>query len=151
MNLCEEKMVDNGSFTVEATFIICITIWIIISTMYLAFYVHDEAAIYTMSQEYMDGCIRENEDVDDKDFKAYLNKHTMLCKVTDVNTNKSLLKCQTNIKYMADINLGFTGVLMSGMKEKDMCVEHENRNPVRELWLVNKDIKEDGEDEINGD
>ena len=46
----------EGSFTVEATFVVTITLWIIFALCYLSLFSHDQAVLYSSGQR----CLREN-------------------------------------------------------------------------------------------
>lgn len=140
----------GASFTVEAVFIMTITVWIFISICYFSLYSHDSALIGSLGHNYIEMQMESKEEMKENklenEAKKYIQKQLFICEIEDIAVHKKVLSLDMEIRYRADIRFPFAEKLMTGKAGKVIRFSHELLRPAQYLWdsEVAKNIYEQG-------
>lgn len=119
----------RASFTVEAAFVMSITIWVLTGICYLSLYSHDQAAMYSLLQNYLETSVENGKDCSEsemqKGMKVYLQKHCVICRVDSVLVKKELLSVRAEVKFHPEITLPVIRRLLSAEKSGIISGSHE--------------------------
>ncbi len=130
--------IRRGSFTVEATFVVSLCIWIVLLICYIAMYAHDCTAMYSLGKHYLEeafenGKVPSEEHASEK-LQKYLQKHVMICKVRDVAVEKKLLSVEAKFTYEAKVSVPFIRHLLTGESGKSMTLTRGDFSPAQRMW-----------------
>ena len=114
----------EGSFTVEATFVVTITLWIIFALCYLSLFSHDQAVLYSGGQR----CLREN--YSEQKCKEVMQKQLFILKIDDVDCNTNVLYRKLKVKA----KIVMTAPFLSSQKEYCDEMQIENWTCSKRLW-----------------
>ena len=133
-----DKDMSRGSFTVEATFVVMISIWIVLIVCYVSMYAHDEATLYSIGKNYMEissenGSISREEQVAEG-MRKYLQKHVLIGQIKNVSIEKRLLYVQAEFEYEAKVRMPFVKRLLTGTDGKKVVLTHERYSPTEQMW-----------------
>ena len=76
----------KGSFTLEATFVVTIILWIVFSLCYLSLLSHDQVVLYSGGQK----CLREN--YREEQSREVIQKQLFILKINKVVCKENVLK-----------------------------------------------------------
>ena len=122
----------EGSFTVEATFVVTITLWIIFALCYLSLFSHDQAVLYSSGQR----CLRET--YSEKKCKEVMQKQLFILKIDDVDCNTNVLYRKLKVKA----KIVMTAPFLSSQKEYCDEMQIENWTCSKRLWDTKRMKKE---------
>ena len=86
-------MMCRGYYTVEATFIVTICVWMLVALCYTGFYVHDELLLESEGNEQTAAWIaegRKEREKWEKQLRSILQKKMFLLKISAVDAKKGL-------------------------------------------------------------
>lgn len=127
----------TASFTVEAVFIMSITIWVIFSICYLSIYAHDRTAIYSLGEGFLEEVVENGKEWEDKDtfrFRKYLEEHLIILKIKEVSVRKKVLSVEADILFYVDIHVPFIQKMLTGEDGKQIYLSHERIFPPYYMW-----------------
>lgn len=128
----------KASFTVEAAFVMSITIWVMAGICTLSLFSHDQTAMYSLMQNYLEHSVENGKQLADseiqKGMKEYLQEHGMICRVDAVFIKKDLLSIRADVTFHPEITLPFVRQLLSADKGRTIDVSHERLFAPYYLW-----------------
>lgn len=128
----------RASFTVEAVFIMSITIWILLSICYLSMYAHDCTAIYSLGESFLEREVENGKECKEQEMvsalKDYLTEHLMISQIEEVSVKKKLLSVEGEILFCVDIHVPFLKNILTGEKGKRVHLSHEKIFPPYYMW-----------------
>ncbi|MCI5937388.1 MAG: hypothetical protein MRZ36_05295 [Eubacterium sp.] len=143
------KVNVKGYFTVEATFITAISIWVLIGLMYGGFYVHDRVVLSAYTCGNFNTWIRTQDLSRTKwedTFQKDLNKKLFLLNVKKVSVKQLLIEKRVSVSYQIPIAWGLLKRLWQGNQSditETFCFGIHR--PAQSLWAfqdVSKGEKE---------
>ena len=136
-----ENICLNGrkaSFTVEAVFVINITIWVLMAVCYAAVYSHDRTAMFSMAEQYIEQAVEDGKKFTASDMetglKQYVNEHLFLCRADSISVKKELLSVRVDITFHAEVSVPFIKRLLTGDKGRKISLSHELLFAPEYLW-----------------
>lgn len=127
-----ENLRVNGkraSFTVEAVFVVSIVIWIVAAICYLSVLSHDQTALFSLTQNYVEQAVENGKEFTEsglgKGLMQYISSHMMLCHIHHISVKKNLLSVSVDIEFMADVQFPFARALLSAGHLRTTRVFHE--------------------------
>lgn len=129
---------QEGSFTVEATFVVNLVIWIILSICYLSYYSHDVTVAYSLGQ----GCLErgfsngadKNEGEIQEAIRSDLSKCLMICKLQNIEVKKQLTRVDVRLHLQLKIHFPFIRQLLTGTEGKIISLSYERLFAPHALW-----------------
>ncbi len=119
----------KASFTVEAVFIMTISIWVTASICYLSVYSHDRTALYSLAQNYLEQSVENGKNFTESEvrsgLKKYLEEHMLLFRIDGVSVKKGALSIQSEIRFHIEARLPFAARLLSSDSERRSSISHE--------------------------
>lgn len=126
----------NGYYTVEATFVVTICIWVLAALCFGGLYIHDRAVLSSTVNEMTAEWI-EKEEVKKKDWvktaKSQLNETLFLMQVNRVEAEKTLSVWNIRVRYELPGALTYLKKIWS---EKVYETTREDVNPAVYKWDV---------------
>ncbi len=118
----------RGSYTVEATFIVTIVIWIIVHICYGGMYVHDRLILGSVSNEALAFrlAIQESENQWNTEIKSEIQEALFFMDVSSVKIESGLAS------YKMSVNCTYT--IFGKKKKYTYKTERENVNPTIYKW-----------------
>lgn len=111
------KVSIKGYITVEATFIVAISIWVLISMMYGGFYVHDRVVLSSYTCGNFNDWVR-TQDISrtkrEETFQKELNKKLFLLKVKNVSIKEMIIEKRVSVSYHIPIAWGLLKKIWQG-------------------------------------
>lgn len=142
--------VSKASFTVEAVFVVTIVIWIVAAVCYLSVYSHDEAALYTLTQNFLELAVENGKDLKESEvqigLRKYLEEHLILTRTKQVGVKKKLRFVYADIEYYADVRFPFASMLLPAARGKQIRISHEKLFAPDYMWdceAVKEGIKDE--------
>lgn len=136
-----ENICLNGrkaSLTVEAVFVINITIWVLMAVCYVAVYSHDRTAMFSMAEHYIEQAVEDGKKFTASDMetglKQYVNEHLFLCRADSISVRKELLLVRVDITFHAEVSVPFIKRLLTGEKGRKISLSHELLFAPEYLW-----------------
>ena len=136
-----ENICLNGrkaSLTIEAVFVINITIWVLMAVCYAAVYSHDRTAMFSMAEHYIEQAVEDGKKFTASDMetglKQYVNEHLFLCRADSISVKKELLSVRVDITFHAEVSVPFIKRLLTGEKGKKISLSHELLFAPEYLW-----------------
>ena len=130
--------VRRASFTVEAVFVMSITIWIIMAICYLALYSHDNAVMYSLAEHYVEQAVEDGKEWKESELqsglKKYLQKHVMISQIDRVSVNRQVLSVKAEIAYHVNVEMPFIKTVLSGGHGATVCVFSKVLFPPYYMW-----------------
>ena len=84
--------IRKASFTVEAVFVVTIVIWIVAAICYLSVYSHDEVALYTLTQNFLELAAENGKQLKESEvqigLREYLEEHLILSRMRRVGVKE---------------------------------------------------------------
>ncbi len=129
---------NRGSFTVEATFVVTISIWVVLMVCYLALYAHDETAMYSLGHNYLEMAFENGASPSEaeaaNELQQYLQKHMLIGRIYEVSVEKKWFSMEAVFRYETTISVPFIRKLLTGEKGVTMIVSRENFRPAERMW-----------------
>ena len=99
----------EASYTVEAVFVGCITIWVILALLYSSFYIHDRMILGSeIANRIESGSERGEWSVSEKEENnlcRLLNEKLFLMKINQVSLTKKIASVRADVRYSLPISL----------------------------------------------
>ena len=99
----------EASYTVEAVFVGCITIWVILALLYSSFYIHDRMILGSEIGNRIEcGSERGELSVSEKEENnlcRLLNEKLFLMKINQVSLTKKIASVRADVRYSLPISL----------------------------------------------
>lgn len=128
----------KASFTVEAVFVINITIWVLAAVCYAAVYSHDRTAMYSMAEHVMEQSVENGKKFTVTEMEArmkqYMNEHLFLCRADRITVKRAFLSIRADITFHAEVRVPFIQKLLTGEKGRKISVSHEVLFAPEYLW-----------------
>ena len=128
----------KASFTVEAVFVINITIWVLAAVCYAAVYSHDRTAMYSMTEQFMEQSVENGKKFTESEMETgmeqYMNEHLFLCRADRITVKRALLSVRTDISFHVEVRVPFLQKLLTGEKGRKISVSHEVLFAPEYLW-----------------
>ena len=122
---------SGGYYTVEATFIVTITIVVTVAVLYAGLYVHDRMVIESVSARWLMRWEHQTSDekMSEEEFtgglKADLEKFVFMLPVHDIDVDEGLLSADVTVSYGISLSFGFLNKIWGGtegVREEDASV-----------------------------
>ncbi len=130
--------VSRGSFTVEATFVVTISMWIVLMVCYIAMYAHDEVALYSLSHNYLEMTFENEADPQEdrvaQGLSQYLQRHLVIGRVRDVSVKNKLLSVEAEFTYEVSVSVAFIKKMMTGKEGITLKMSREKFEPAKRMW-----------------
>lgn len=127
-----------GSFTVEATFVIPISIWIVVLVCYLAMYAHDETVLVSLGHNYLEMAFENGENPSvsslETNMQKYLQKHLLIGQVDEVAVKKTGWSVCASFTYQSKVSESFIKKLLTGKEGRKVSVSRERFLPAERMW-----------------
>lgn len=118
----------TASFTVEAVFVMCITVWVLAAVCYLSVYSHDRTVLYALAQNYLEQSVENGKEFSKTDLesgmKQYIGKHLFLCRIEKIRVEKKVMSVSAEITFYADVNIPFARKLLTGDRGRNINLSH---------------------------
>lgn len=128
----------KASFTVEAVFVMSITVWVLAGICYLSLYSHDQTAMYSLVQNQLEMSVENGRECSETDIqnglREYLQKHSMICRIDQVSVKKNMLSVQVDVRFHPEITLPFVRQLLSAEGGRTISCSHEVLFAPYYLW-----------------
>lgn len=136
-------MMKRGYYTVEATFVMMITILIFLSICLGGMYVHDKVILSSVANQHLASWISSEKQMKEQKWetslKEKLEKKLLLLQVKKIEASKHLLFRKVEIKVSVPITEPFVKkVLLKGKKEMSFKITREDITPANYMWDVRK-------------
>lgn len=131
----------RGSYTVEATFIVTISLFVIMSVCYAAMFVHDKAAVlscgrYQAEYHLQDGKVPGKELLE-SDIQRSLQGKLFIIHIQSVTVKKQVLQYKITINYTLSLSVPVLKQILLGSREsKAFILEHGYFRPSLAMWDV---------------
>lgn len=129
---------QTASFTVEAVFIMSITIWILLSICYLSMYAHDQTAIYSLGESFLERTVENGKEWKEGEtasgLRQYLQEHLMISQIKEVSVRKKVLSVEADVLFCVDIHVSFLKRMLTGENGKQVYLSHEKIFPPYYMW-----------------
>lgn len=99
---CDLSMRRGGYYTLEATFIVSICIWVIFALCYTGFYVHDSLLLESGVNEHLASGRGDN--AWEKNTKRELQKKMLLLRIRQVKVKKQLTSVKVKVNYTLPVS-----------------------------------------------
>lgn len=130
--------VRKASFTVEAVLVVTIVVWIVAAICYLSVYSHDEVALYTLTQNFLELVAENGNELKESEvqigLRKYLEEHLILSRTRRVDVEEKPQFVQAYIEYYADVKFPFARILLSAVRGKQICISHEKLFAPDYMW-----------------
>lgn len=122
----------SASFTVEATFVMIIFIWVIMILLYGAIYIHDETVMKSLLQlRLQQGYTEETE------IKKVVQEKLFLIQCDEVKATQGILHDKLILSYHVNIRDKLIQKVLLGSKEhREICVEKGKGTPAELIWTA---------------
>ncbi len=128
----------KASFTVEAVFIMSITIWVLISICYLSMYAHDQTAIYSLGESFLEETVENGKEWKETEtasaLRKYVEEHLMISRIGKVSVKKKILSVEADILFYVNIRIPFLKRMLTGENGKQIHLSHEKIFPPYYMW-----------------
>lgn len=128
----------KASLTVEAVFVINITMWVLMAVCYAAVYSHDRTVMFSMAEHYIEQAVEDGKKFTASDMetglKQYVNEHLFLCRADSISVKKELLSVRVDITFHAEVSVPFIKRLLTGEKGRKISLSHELLFAPEYLW-----------------
>lgn len=130
----------RASFTVEAVFVVSMIVWVVASVCYLSVFTHDQAAMFSLTQSYVEQ-MEENgneftEDRLEAGLAPYLRSHMMLCRISYISVKKKLTSVNVEIEYTAEVRFPFARELLRAGRPRRAQICHEVLFAPHRMWSM---------------
>jgi hypothetical protein len=123
----------NGSYTVEAVFVITISLFVIVSIYYAAMFMHDKAVILTVSHYHLDS--KTQEESMENSIKSGLEDKLFIAYVKNISFKSQLLSKQVMVDYSLTLSVPLLKKALLGSDgEASVVIEHSLVDPVVMMW-----------------
>lgn len=133
----------RASFTVEAVFVVSIIVWVVASICYLSVFTHDQAALFSLTQSYVEQAVENGSEFTEDGLRdeliPYISNHMMLCRVDDISVKKRLMSVDVDIKYTAQVQFPFARKLLSAGRSRKIRICHEVLFAPYHMWSMEVD------------
>ena len=141
----------RGSFTVEATFIICISAWVLVALCYGGMYIHDQVVVESETNIVASRGIREEQKDLPKEIRDTLDKKLFFFQVKKVEESNLLNEKTIEVSYQIPVSFPLLKRLWMG-KKKALTYKtvREKLTPALWKWDLEKE-EENGEESDSGE
>lgn len=122
----------SASFTVEATFVMIIVIWVIVILLYGTIYIHDETVMKSLLQlRFQQGYTEE------ADIIKVLQEKLFLIQCDEIKVTQGILNDKLTLSYHVSIRDKLIRKVLLGNKEHmQICVEKGKDTPAELIWAA---------------
>lgn len=136
----------NGYYTVEATFVVSICVWVIVALCYGGLYIHDRLVMETVTNQIAYRGFSDETNFDIGEWKTKcrkeLDKSLYLMKVRTVNTDRGVNAIKIKIRYRLPISFRYLKKILSGGKtELVFETSREMIQPAKYRWNYDLIVK----------
>ena len=129
----------KGSYTVEAVFVMTISLWILLAILYSGMYLHDRIVLATITNErtalWLDHVDTISEKKWKKDMTEILDKQLFLIRVNEISQKKGVNCRRVKVRYNLPISWAFLRNILSGGKAQSIYkTTREDIRAVRYMW-----------------
>lgn len=130
--------VKKASFTVEAAFVMTITVWVLFSICYVSLYAHDRTVIGSMTHQYIEMETEKGEKrgmaESAANLKKQLQSRLFITEIQSVRTKNEFWAWEAEVEFQITAHFPFVERLFTGEKGKKMVISHENISAPEYLW-----------------
>lgn len=128
----------KASFTVEAVFVMTITIWILLSMCYLTLYIHDKTVLYSIAHDFIEmeterGEKRETAELSSC-LKEELESYLLISEIRSVKIQKRYLGLQAEVCFQITAHVPFMRDLFPGNGGKTVGISHQTLSAPEYMW-----------------
>lgn len=119
---------ENGSYTVEAAFIVPIVLGLAFIILYMTFVLHDRV----MLQANLDNMIfllAEGEKIDEKDYDGYLSQALWHTELQETKIKDGVITVSGKVKASAVMDIPLLNYFMCGKQESDLSESYGKIHP----------------------
>lgn len=128
----------RASFTVEAAFVMSIVIWVVIAVCYLAMFTHDETALYSLGQNYLEMSLENGAEYEEtewqQELRRYVGRHLFITEIKNVSIQKKLMSVKADITFGTSVKFPLIGNLYEGKNGGKVSLSHEVLLPAEFMW-----------------
>lgn len=126
----ERHICGKASFTVEATFVMLVSIWVILMLIYGTMYIHDSVVMKSVLRLRL-----QQGNLEQRAVKTDMQDKLFLIQCDDIKYSKGILSDKATLSY----HLKITGkwiekIFMNNHKTGEICVEKEKGNGAVLMW-----------------
>ena len=135
----EPNTYGGAYYTVEATFVVTICVFVLMAILYTGFYVHDKVVLGALPSGYLGLWSRsiEEERCDEGELEEIIEENLksafFLFRVGSVSVKSGLLENTVEVNYNYNISIGFLKKILSG-KKNTVTYSCESINPAKLKW-----------------
>lgn len=133
----------KASFTVEAVFVVSIVVWIVVSICYLSVFTHDQTALFSLTQSYVEQAVENGSEFTEDGLRAglmpYISSHMMLCRIDNISVKKRLMSVDVDLEYTTQVQFPFAGKLLSAGRPRRIRISHEVLFAPYRMWSMEVD------------
>lgn len=132
-------MKADGYYTVEATFIITICVWVMVSLCYGGLYIHDRIAMETVTNELAGRDFSDGKKVEVNEWKKNAEKKLEKClyllQVKAVSADRGITAVKIKVRYRLPISFDYLKKILSGGKAEPVFeTAREIVQPAKSKW-----------------
>lgn len=129
----------NASYTVEAVFVGCITIWVILALLYGIFYIHDRMIMDSHIGEWIESQGERQEvsvsEKSESELRGMLNQKLFMLKIDKVSLAKKLASIKTDVYYSVPISLSeIKSLFINAKTGHNFVLSKEVVRPMEMKW-----------------
>ncbi len=128
----------KASFTVEAVFVMTITVWILLSLCDLALYMHDKTVLCTITHDFMERETGHGEKRGTSELssclKEELETHLLISEIKTVNIKQRFLELRAEVRFRITAHLPFVRDLYNGNGWKTVEISHQTLSAPEYMW-----------------
>lgn len=125
-------------FTVEATFVVTISIWIILGIVYLSLFTHDYCVIYSITENTLSEMTNNGKKYEkskiEGEIRNKLGSKMMITQVDHVWVEEKLRAIKVEVGYAMNVKLPFVRELVEKIRDTKMEVERHVICPAKDRW-----------------
>lgn len=130
----------RASFTVEAVFVVSIVVWIVASICYLSVFTHDQAVLFSLTQNYVEQMAENGNEFTEGQLEAglipYISSHMRLCRIDHISVKKKLMSVNVDIEYTAGVQFPFARKLLLTGYSRRTRICHEVLFAPYRMWSM---------------
>jgi hypothetical protein len=129
--------IREASFTVEAVFIMSITIWLLLSVCYLTMYAHDQTVIVSLLHQSVDNTQEKGVEPissGNKQEMETLNSQLVLMQIQSLQIKKKILSVEVKANVKINVSFPLLERIWNGKEGKTITISHENISAPLYLW-----------------